>query len=223
VSDAFVGDGAVLRHLRLQLQGPRALQVSTLGCRQARDSRYAAFAFDLGGRLVRHDLGAVLDGEGADCRLWGLYLTSGEQHLDHHTVLDHARPHGGSREVYKGILDGRSRTVFNGRIVVREGAQKTDAKQSNPNLLLSAHALAHTRPQLEIYADDVKCTHGATVGRLDEEPVFYLRTRGVPEAEARNMLIRAFAGEVLDSVPNDVVREYLARAVDERLARRSAA
>jgi Fe-S cluster assembly protein SufD len=213
----------VLRHARLQFQGPRGYQIATHGCHQGRDSRYVAWAFDFGGRLVRHDLSAVLDGEGADCRLWGLYLTRGEQHVDHHTILDHASPHGGSREVYKGILDGKSRTVFNGRIVVRKGAQKTDAKQSNPNLLLSGHALAQTRPQLEIHADDVKCTHGATVGRLDEDAVFYLRARGIGEADARNLLVRAFAGEVLDTVESEPLRAHVERAVDERLASRSIA
>jgi Fe-S cluster assembly protein SufD len=134
-------------------------------------------------------------------------------------VLDHAMPHGSSRELYKGILDGRSRSVFNGRIVVRQNAQKTDAKQSNPNLIVSRGALAHTRPQLEIYADDVKCTHGATIGRLDEEAVFYLRSRGIGNVEARNLMIASFAGEILDRIELDPLRSELSRAVAARLPR----
>jgi Fe-S cluster assembly protein SufD len=147
----------------------------------------------------------------------GLYLTAGSQHVDNHTVLDHARPHGDSRELYKGILDGSSRTVFNGRIVVRPGAQKTDAKQSNRNLLLSSGALAQTRPQLDIFADDVKCTHGATIGRLDEEALLYLRARALPRRQARDLLIGAFAGEVLEHVRLPPLREALEREVTRRL------
>jgi Fe-S cluster assembly protein SufD len=137
--------------------------------------------------------------------------------VDNHTVLDHAKPHGDSRELYKSILAGNSRTVFNGRIVVREHAQKTDAKQSSRNLLLSKGALAHARPQLEIYANDVKCTHGATIGRLDESAIFYLRTRGLTDAQARNLLIAAFAGEVLERIDIEVLRSHLERAVADRL------
>ena len=166
---------------------------------------------------MRHDARAVLDGEGGNCTLDGLYMPRGEQHVDNHTVLDHAKPNCDSREVYKGILDDKGRSVFSGRIIVREDAQKTDAKQSNPNLLLSPTALARTQPQLEIYADDVKCTHGATVGRMDEDAVYYMRTRGIPEREARNMMIRAFAGEVLDRVANDALRQLLETEVDNRL------
>jgi len=134
-------------------------------------------------------------------------------------VLDHAKPHGDSRELYKGILEGNSRTVFNGRIVVRPDAQKTDAKQSNRNLLLSKGALAHARPQLEIYANDVRCTHGATIGRLDENAVFYLRSRGLSDAEARNLLVGAFAGEVLELIEIEALRSHLERTVTDRLRR----
>jgi Fe-S cluster assembly protein SufD len=166
---------------------------------------------------VRHDLRALLDGEGATCDLDGLYLTLGTQHLDNQTTIDHARPHCASREVYKGVLSGQSRTTFNGRIVVRPHAQQTDAKQSNQNLLLSPGALAQTRPQLEIYADDVKCTHGATVGRLDEEAIFYLRSRAIPAAQARDLLVTAFAGELLERIELEALRRRMEEAVAERL------
>jgi Fe-S cluster assembly protein SufD len=200
VTDLALGRNAIVDHYRLQLDSEQAFHVSTIESRQERDSHYRAHNLNLGGRLVRHDLSGVLEGEGARCDLFGLNLTHEAQHVDNHTTLDHAQPHCDSRELYKSILDGRSRSVFSGRIVVRPGAQKTDAKQSNPNLLLSRDALAHTRPQLEIYADDVKCTHGATIGRLDEDALFYLRSRGVEKTEARDLLIHAFAGEVLEQV-----------------------
>jgi Fe-S cluster assembly protein SufD len=193
--------------------------VATVESRQGAGSRYEACHVHLGGRLVRNEVTAVLEGEGARCTLDGLHFTRGRQHVDSHTVLDHASPHCDSRELFKGILGGRSRSVFHGRIIVRPGAQRTDAKQSNPNRLLSTEALAHTRPQLEIYADDVKCTHGATIGRLDEDAVFYLRSRGIPADGARNLLVRAFAGEVLDRVRIDALKDALGARVDERLTR----
>jgi Fe-S cluster assembly protein SufD len=218
VTDLVAGDDARVDHYRVQLEGPAAFHVSNVHSIQTRNSRCTLHQIDLGGRLVRHDVVSVLDGEGADCRLNGLYLADAEQHVDNHTLLDHARPHGSSHELYKGILTGRSRAVFNGRILVRQDAQETDAKQSNQNLLLSAGALARTRPQLEIYADDVKCTHGATVGRLDEDAVFYLRSRGIADADARRLMIAAFAGEVLERVEIDPLRSSLEGAVASRLA-----
>jgi Fe-S cluster assembly protein SufD len=217
VTEVIVADGAQLDHCRIQLESAAAFHVSTTSSRQGRDSRYTTQAVDLGGRLVRHDVVARLDGPGAACRLDGLVLIGGAQHVDNHTLLDHAQPHCDSRELYKAILDGGSRSVFNGRIIVRQGAQKTDAKQSNPNLLLSPRALAQTRPQLEIYADDVKCTHGATVGRLDEDALFYLTSRGIPRPAARGLLIRAFADEVLEGVSIPAVREALQQEVARRL------
>jgi Fe-S cluster assembly protein SufD len=204
-------------HVRVQLESEKAFHIAGLVTRQARDSRIRSCVVDLGGRIVRNNIRSVLAGEGADCLLSGLYLTHGSQHVDNHTTLDHAAAHCDSRELFKGILDGKSRSVFTGRIIVRPGAQKTDAKQSNPNLLLSASALAHTRPQLEIYADDVKCTHGATVGQMDGEAVFYLRSRGIDHATARNMLVHAFAGEVLDMLTNETLREALETLIHERL------
>jgi len=219
VTDVVAGDATEVEHYRIQLESSKAFHLSTTHSRQTRDSRCSLVNINLGGRLVRHDVVSVLDGEGAECRLDGLSLTGDGQHVDNHTVLDHAKPHGSSRELYKGILGGNSRAVFNGRIVVRPDAQKTDAKQSNPNLLLSVGALANTRPQLEIYADDVKCTHGATVGRLDEEAVFYLRSRGISDLEARNLMVAAFAGEVLDRIEPAALRSELVRAVAQRLPR----
>ena len=217
VTEVHVEDNASVEHVRVQLESESGYHLSTSVSRQGRDSRYTHHNLDFGGRLVRHDLRAILDGPGAYCDLLGVYVTRGRQHVDNHTVLDHAKPNCGSRELYKGVLDGKSRTVFTGRIIVREDAQKTDAKQSNQNLVLSNDALAHTRPQLEIYADDVKCTHGATVGRLDEEAVFYLRSRAIPERQARNMMIRAFADEALERVGSDALRQALKREVSRRL------
>ncbi len=217
VSEISADDQAHVDHYRIQAESPGAFHISSQHSRQTRDSRCSMHNINLGGRLVRHDIVSVLDGEGANCQLNGLSLTSDRQHVDNHTVLDHAKPHGDSRELYKGILQGNSRTVFNGRIVVRQDAQKTDAKQSSRNLLLSKGALAHARPQLEIYANDVKCTHGATIGRLDESAVFYLRSRGLTDREARNLLIGAFAGEVLERIGIEVLRSHLERAVADRL------
>jgi Fe-S cluster assembly protein SufD len=219
VSEISADDQSHVDHYRIQAESPSAFHISTLNSRQTRDSRCSMHNINFGGRLVRHDIVSVLDGEGAYCRLNGLNLTRDRQHVDNHTVLDHAKPHGDSRELYKGILQGNSRTVFNGRIVVRQGAQKTDAKQSNRNLLLSRGALAHARPQLEIYADDVRCTHGATIGRLDENAVFYLRSRGLTDAEARNLLVGAFAGEVLELIEIEALRSHLERTVTDRLRR----
>lgn len=217
VSRVLIGDNARVEHARVQLEGPAAWHVSTVTSRQGRDSRYTAHHINLGAATARHNTRAILDGEGAGCLLNGLYLVSGNQHVDNNTVLDHAKPHGDSREVFKGILADKARSVFTGRIIVRPDAQKTDAKQSNPNLLLSPTALAQTRPQLEIYADDVKCTHGATVGQMDEEAVFYLRARGLSESAARNMLIHAIADEVISAIGMTPLRETLEAEVNTRL------
>jgi Fe-S cluster assembly protein SufD len=186
-----------VKHYRLQEDGPDAYHIASLRARQGTGSRFAAHSVSLGARLSRSDVHAVLDGEGAECLLNGLYLGNGEQHVDHFTTIDHAKPEGSSREYYSGILDGRSRGVFRGRVIVRKDAQKTDARQSNRNLLLSREAEADSRPQLEIQADDVKCTHGATVGPLDEEKVFYMRSRGIDESSARGLLAYAFADDIL--------------------------
>ena len=168
---------------------------------------------------MRNDALATLDGEGAEVTLNGLYLADGDRLVDNHTTIDHARPHCPSHEVYKGILGGRARAVFNGKIIVRPDAQKTDAKQTNRALLLSDDALINTKPQLEIFADDVKCTHGAAIGQLDEDALFYLRARGLTYAEARDMLIHAFAGEVLDRVKIEPLKLALEAELYAQLAR----
>jgi Fe-S cluster assembly protein SufD len=171
----------------------------------------------MGAKLSRNSIRTVLDGEGLECVLNGLYITQNDQVADHHMVVDHAKPHCASHEYYNGILDGRSKGVFHGRILVRQIAQKTDAKQTNKNLLLSDDATIDTKPQLEIYADDVKCTHGATVGQLNEEAIFYLRSRGISQSTARRMLIHAFAGEIIDRIRHGEVREEMDKLVWDRL------
>lgn len=207
VAEIVVGENAGVEHLRVQAEGAEAFHVGLVHGNQARDGRLWSHALSFGARWSRLDAGSVLDGEGAECHLYGLAIAGGTQHVDHHTFLDHAAAHCPSHELYKGIVSGRARSVFNGRIVVRPGAQKTDAKQSNRNLLIGPDALAFTRPQLEIHADDVRCTHGATVGQLDEEALFYLRARGIGEEAAHHLLMHAFAGEVLDKVKHPASRD----------------
>jgi Fe-S cluster assembly protein SufD len=173
----------------------------------------------VGGALVRNDIRVVLDGPGGEATLNGLYIVNGRQHVDHHTVIDHAKPHCNSHELYKGILDGHATAVFNGKIYVRPDAQKTDAKQTNQNLLLSRDAVIDTKPQLEIFADDVRCTHGATVGRLDEDALFYLRSRGIGLAEARSLLTYAFASDVLARIKVEPLRTQLEELLFARLSK----
>ncbi len=179
---------------------------------QARNSNFKSHNISLGGLLVRNDVNAVLS-TGCEGTLNGLYLVNGKQHVDNHTALDHAAPHAASHELYKGILGGRSSAVFNGKIFVRKDAQKTDAKQTNKNLVLSENAVINTKPELQILADDVRCTHGATVGQLDEEALFYLRARGIEKTDARDLLIYAFARDVIDRIGVASVRKYLEKAL----------
>ena len=200
VSEVFVGDNAGIDHYKVQQESFDAFHVAGLYAHTARSARFSSHSFALGGRLVRNDVSAILDGEGGDCTLNGLYLADRERLVDNHTTIDHARAHCGSHEVYKGILGGAARAVFNGKIIVRQDAQKTDAKQTNRALLLTDGATINTKPQLEIFADDVKCTHGAAIGQIDDDAIFYLRARGLTYAEARDMLIHAFAGEILQHV-----------------------
>ena len=219
MTEIVAGENAHVEHVKVQMEGDAAWHIATIAAHQSRDSRVVSHNVSLGALLARNEIGSRLDGEGAECRLYGLYLADGSQHVDNHTWLDHAKPHCPSWEMYKGVLFGTSRAVFNGRIVVRPDAQKTDAKQSNRNLMLSDGATVHTRPQLEIYANDVKCTHGATIGRLDEAAMFYLRTRGIAADRARDLLIRAFADDVLAKIGIPELRAVLADALDGRLAR----
>lgn len=217
VTELHAGDHAVLRHYRIQNDSDHAWHLGAVFATQGRATQVASLHVALGARIARVDAVGTLTGEGGYHELDGLYLVDGDRHVDHHTTLDHASPLCGSRELFKGILAGRARGVFLGRIIVREGAQRTDAKQSNPNLLLSDAALIQTRPQLEIYADDVKCTHGATVGQIDPEALFYLRSRGIGEPEARGLLIHAFASDVLRRVRVEPLRDALEREVGLRL------
>jgi len=218
VSEIIAGESAVVDHYQLEGENSRSFHVGTLQLYQARSAQVASTAVSLGATLARNDVNAVLDGEGAGCTLNGLYLARGTQHVDNHTSIDHARPHGSSRQLYHGILDGESTAVFNGRILVRPDAQKTDAIQRNRNLLLSADATIDTKPQLEIFADDVRCTHGATVGQMDPEALFYLCSRGSGYHEARDLLIYAFAGEILDRIKPAAVRAWVDSALRSRIA-----
>jgi Fe-S cluster assembly protein SufD len=217
VTEVSLGANAWLEHARIQRESEQAYHVGLTHVDQQRDSHYRSFSLAMGGALARHNLHARLNDENIETLLYGLYLTRGDQLVDNHTAIYHDHPNCRSWEVYKGVLDGRSRAVFNGKVFVRPEAQKTDAKQTNRNLLLSDSARVDTKPQLEIFADDVKCTHGATVGRLDDIALFYARSRGVPAAEARRLLTYAFAAEVLAEVSLDPVREELERLVRERL------
>ena len=207
VTEVTLGDNASLHHYKLQAEADAAVHVGGLYVRQGRDSRFASHAFSFGGALARNEVHAAFAGEGGDATLNGLYVGRGTQHLDNRTALDHAVPRCTSRELYKGVLDDRSRGTFHGLIRVRPDAQRTDSRQQNRNLLLSESAQADARPQLEILADDVKCAHGAAVGRLDAQALFYLRSRGIPQAEAERLLTYAFAREVVEAVPAGPVRD----------------
>ena len=209
VTEVVAGANAVIDHYKVLGEGNEAFHVATLQVHQARGSNFSNHNITLGGALVRNDINAVLDGAGCACTLNGLYRASGEQLIDNHTRIDHAKPHCASHELYKGILDGKDKGVFNGKIYVHQDAQKTDAKQTNQTLLLSEDATIDTKPQLEIFADDVKCTHGATVGQLDAEHLFYLRARGLGLAEARSLLIYAFANDIVGRVKVEPVRRQL--------------
>ena len=212
LTEIVAGDGAIVDHYKIQRESNQAFHISTVQIAQGRDSVVTSRSFAFGGALARTEIIATLD-QGSECTLNGLYLVDGHRHVDTRTTIDHAKPHATSHELYKGILDGRSSAVFNGKILVRKDAQKTDAKQTNKNLVLSEDATINTKPQLEIFADDVRCTHGATVGQLDSESIFYLRSRGIGLDEARSMLIEAFAREIIDGVKIAELRDYLGRHV----------
>ncbi len=219
VTEVFVGESAVLDHYKVQQESLSAAHIASMHVHSARSSSFSSHSFTLGGKFVRNDVVATLDGEGAEVTLNGLYLADGDRLVDNHTTIDHARAHCPSHEVYKGILGGRARAVFNGKIIVRQDAQKTDAKQTNRALLLSDNALINTKPQLEIFADDVKCTHGAAIGQLDEDAIFYLRARGLTYFEARDMLIHAFAGQILERVQIEPLKQALEDELYAQLAR----
>ena len=217
VTELVAGANAVVEHLKFQDESQQAYHLATLAAHFARGSNAVTHSIALGAKLSRTAIYANLAGEGLECILNGLYLTRGEQLADHYMIVEHAQPRCASHEYFNGILADKSKGVFHGRILVRPGAQKTDAKQTNKNLLLSDDATADTKPQLEIYADDVKCTHGATIGQLNDESIFYLRARGIGLEKARRMLIHAFAGEIIDRVRCEPLREELDQVVWDRL------
>lgn len=219
VTEVSVADGATLEHYKVQREGRRAYHVGTIEAVQGRHSHYVSFSFATGSALSRSNVYTRLAGEGCGATLNGLYIIDGEQHCDHQTRIEHVAPNCFSREVYKGVLDGRSHGVFNGRVYVHPEAQKTDGKQTNNTLLLSKEAQVDTKPQLEIFADDVKCTHGATVGRLDEMAWFYMKSRGMNAEAARRLLIYAFAADVLETIEQRQVRESLERVTLERFVK----
>jgi len=216
VTEIVAADHAVIDHYKLQTESPRAFHVSTLQIQLGRDTNFRSHSLSFGGALVRNDINAVLS-QGCECTLNGLYLVGGDQHIDNHTTIDHAKPHAASHELYKGILEGHSTAVFNGKILVRKDAQKTDAKQTNKNLVLSEDAVINTKPELQILADDVRCTHGATIGQLDKEAIFYLQSRGIGLADARNLLIVAFARDIVDRIKVASLREQLEQLLLEKL------
>jgi len=217
VSEVSLDEEATVEHDKLQNDGAQAFHISATNVHQKSRSNFVSNTLAMGGAIVRNNLTAVLDGEHSECTLNGLTLGTGTQLIDNHTAIDHAKPNCVSHELYKAILDGKSHGVFNGKIFVRPDAQKTDAKQTNKTLLLSDDAVIDTKPQLEIFADDVKCTHGATVGQLDEDQVFYLRSRGIDRTSARDILTFAFAGDVVNRVHNESLRSQMDALVHRKL------
>jgi Fe-S cluster assembly protein SufD len=215
VTEIAAGDGAVIDYYKAERESPESFHIASVNAALGRDAVLTAHSFSLGAALSRNELRVTLDGEGAQCALNGLFLADGHRLVDNHTQIDHRKPHATSRELYKGVLAGYGEGVFNGAIIVREDAQKTDAVQHNKNLILSGHAQINTKPQLEIRADDVRCAHGASIGQLDQEALFYLKTRGVDDRSARRILVRGFASEILDGVRVPDVRESLDRLFDE--------
>jgi Fe-S cluster assembly protein SufD len=209
VTEVVVGENVILDHYKVQQEGPQATHIANTQIQQGKGSNFKSHYIGLGGALIRNEARLLFTAEGSEATINGLYLASGRQHMDNHTVIDHAKPHCASHELYKGILDGKAHGVFNGKIFVRQDAQKTDAKQTNQTLLLSDEATIDTKPQLEIFADDVKCTHGATVGQLDAESLFYLRSRGLGLEEARSLLLFAFANDIVSRIKIPTVRNRL--------------
>jgi len=218
VAEIVLGEGAHCEYVRVQQESAQAYHVGAIHSHQARDSVLRSTSITLGAALTRCDFGAVLDGPGALLYLNGLLVLDGERHGDYHTVIDHAQPHCESHEFVNGVFDGSARGVFNGRIIVRPGAQRTDSKQTNNSLILSGDARADSQPQLEIYADDVKCTHGSTVGPIDQMQLYYLRSRGLSPEAARSILTYGFGAEILDRMRHAEVRDRLDGLVRARLA-----
>lgn len=216
-TELVVGDNAVVSHYMLEREHSQAFNISTLRIQQGRSSNVSSHSVLLGGGLVRNNVHPVLAGEGAECLINGLFIGNGKQHLDNYMLVEHASPHCASRQFYNGILDDHAHGVFHGRIIVHKDAQKTDAKQTNRNLLLSDDARIDTKPQLEIYADDVKCTHGATIGQIEENALFYLRSRGIDEISSRKLLLLAFANECLDRMAANAARDHVEKLIQAHL------
>lgn len=209
VTEIVAGENARVDHTRIQQESESAYHISLTSARLSRSSRFLSHVIHLGGALVRNEIHATLDGEGSECQLDGLFVLGGSQHVDNHTVIDHSSPHATSEEFYKGVLDGRSRGIFDGKIIVRKDAQKTSSRQTNNNLLLSNEAIIDSKPQLEILADDVKCTHGSTIGQINEEALFYMQSRGVGRTEARGILTLAFASEIVGRLEVESLKQRL--------------
>jgi len=217
VIDLALDTGARLEHIKVQRESNRAFHIAATNVELGPGSRYDSTTINLGAALSRHDIDVKMDHEGAECLVDGLYMVDGNQHTDTHSRIDHRQPHCSSQQLYKGILDGKSRAVFNGKVFVRHGAQQTVAQQTNKNLLLSNEARVDTKPQLEIFADDVKCAHGAAVGQLEPDEIFYLESRGIRPELARNLLTYGFAEEVIDKIKIDSIRRELDATVLNRL------
>jgi Fe-S cluster assembly protein SufD len=215
VTEIVAGEAAVVDYYKVQQEAPGAYHIATLQATLGRSTNFSSLSISLGGALVRNDVNTTL-AEGTEATLNGLYIAGGRQHIDNHTQIDHAKPHGTSHELYKGILDGKATAVFNGRIIVRKDAQKTDSKQTNKNLVLSDEAVIDTKPELQIFADDVRCTHGATIGQLDAEALFYLQSRGIGKNEARELLTFAFAQDIIDRVKVQSLKDRLEAVLYEK-------
>jgi Fe-S cluster assembly protein SufD len=213
VTEIVAGEGAHVDHYKIERESIDAFHIGTVQIHQERSSNVTSRNISIGGGLVRNEVNVALSGEGASLTLDGLFVLADGQHVDNHTVIDHVKPHCDSLELYKGILADRSRGIFDGTIIVRPDAQKTNSRQVNRNLLLSETAIIDSKPTLEIHNDDVKCSHGSTIGQIDQEALFYLRARGISEGEARNLLIFAFASEIVDRMKIDAVKEQIRQAV----------
>jgi len=217
VTEFILKDGANMEHIIVDDFAEETYHVANVCAKQNKNSHFTSHNFSVGKKFARRDFNIELDESGANCNLFGLYFVDKENHIDHHTTIEHKDSHCNSNENYKGILSGKSTGVFNGRIHVHPNAQKTDAIQNNKNLLLSDDSIIHTKPELEIYADDVKCTHGATVGQLDEKALFYLRSRGLSQKESQKLLMRAYVGEIIDEISNEKLRNELMEMILDRL------
>ncbi len=217
LSEIVVEENAHVHHVKIQNDNTKSYEVCNTQVHQVSNSNYSSYVISLNGALIRNNLNIVSDGQNCESNMYGLYLLDGETHVDNHTTVDHRQPNSNSNELYKGIMDDSSRGVFNGKIYVRQAAQKTNAFQSNNNILLSDNATINTKPQLEIWADDVKCSHGCTTGQLDEDAVFYLQARGIDKVKAKAMLLYAFAHDLVEKIPVQIIRDRLDNFIFERL------